>query len=42
MSGWRHIAWTASWSETETAHANELVVGGEDSLCEAETVGNMP
>jgi hypothetical protein len=27
--GWRHIVWTASWSETETARANKQVVGGE-------------
>jgi hypothetical protein len=36
-SGWRHVAWTASWSKMEIAHANEQVVGGEDSSCEAET-----
>jgi hypothetical protein len=34
-SGWCHVAWTESWSETETARANERVVGGEAETCRA-------
>jgi hypothetical protein len=37
VSGWRHVAWTSSWSETETARANKQVVGGGDLSCEVET-----
>jgi hypothetical protein len=34
----RHVAWTAPWSEMETARANEqVVVRGGDLSCEAET-----
>jgi hypothetical protein len=36
--GSRHVARLASWSEAETARANEqLVVQGRDLSCEAET-----
>jgi hypothetical protein len=38
VSGSRHVVRLASWSEAETARANEqLVVRGEDLLCETET-----